>query len=77
MFRSISINFTNFEILDLKSISPALFNFHESEIEMPGIQSGINGKETSLKICDSLKEEISNLEWDLHEEYYELEIDDS
>ena len=49
MFRSISINFSNFEILDLKSISPALYQFHESEIEMPGLhQSGINDVENSI-----------------------------
>ena len=61
MFRSISINFTNFEILDLKSISPALFNFHESEIEMPGIQSGINGKENSIIKISSFKRYLNVL----------------
>ena len=36
-FRSISLNDSNIEYLDLKSISPDLFKFRESEIEVPGI----------------------------------------
>ena len=62
IFRSISINFSNFEILDLKSISPALFNFHESEIEMPGMhQSGINSKENSIIKISSFKRYLNIL----------------
>ena len=48
-FRSMSVNFSNFEQLDLKGLSPALFHFNESEIEMPGLyQSGISDEEESI-----------------------------
>ena len=48
-FRSMTINFSNFERLDLKSIAPLLDKFRESEIEMPGIyQNGITGAEGSI-----------------------------
>ena len=48
-FRSISVNFSNFEQLDLKGISPSLYKFQESEIEMPGIyQSGITDPGDSI-----------------------------
>ena len=48
-FRSMSNNYSKFEQLDLKSISPALYKFRESEIEMPGIyQNGINEGEGSI-----------------------------
>jgi FKBP12-rapamycin complex-associated protein len=44
-----SNNYSKFEQLDLKSISPALYKFRESEIEMPGIyQNGINEGEGSI-----------------------------
>ena len=36
-FRSISLNFSVFESLDLEGISPELFKFRESEIEIPGL----------------------------------------
>ena len=41
---SISNNFSNIELLDLKSISPDLFKFHESEIEIPGIYQNIGNE---------------------------------
>ena len=48
-FRSIEQNFSNFECLDLESISPKLFNFKESEIEIPGTyQNNDLGKDGSL-----------------------------
>ena len=40
-FRSITMNYSNIEYLDLKSISPELFKFRESEIEIPGIYQSI------------------------------------
>ena len=62
IFRSMSINFSNFEILDLKSISPALFQFQESEIEMPGIhQGGINGIENSIIKISSFNRHLTVL----------------
>ena len=36
-FRSIATNFANIEKFDLESISPELFNFSQSEIEIPGM----------------------------------------
>ena len=48
-FRSIAVNFANFELLDLKGISPSLYQFQESEIEMPGIyQNGISDTDDSI-----------------------------
>ena len=48
-FRSIAQNFSNFESLDLESISPELFKFKESEIEIPGTyQNNDIGEESSL-----------------------------
>ena len=51
-FRSISTNFSNIEFLDLESISPELFKFHESEIEVPGIYQsiGLSGEGSVVKI---------------------------
>ena len=50
-FRSMSVNFSNFEQLDLKGISPSLYQFRESEIEMPGLyQSGITDEDSIIKI---------------------------
>ena len=48
-FRTISLNFSTFESLDLESISPELFKFRESEIEIPGTYQNI-GVEGSGKI---------------------------
>ena len=48
-FKSISNNFSNIELLDLKSISPDLFKFHESEIEIPGIYQNM-GNDVSNSI---------------------------
>ena len=51
-FRSISTNFANFECLDLESISPELFKFRESEIEIPGTyqNNGIDNECRIIKI---------------------------
>ena len=49
-FRSISNNFSTFECLDLESISPALFNFRESEIEIPGIYQNDENCKKFVKI---------------------------
>ena len=50
-FRSMSVNFSNFEQLDLKGISPSLYQFRESEIEMPGLyQNGITDEDSIIKI---------------------------
>ena len=43
-FRSILINYSNIEYLDLKSISPELFKFRESEIEIPGIYQSLGSE---------------------------------
>jgi FKBP12-rapamycin complex-associated protein len=48
-YKSMLNEFSNIESMDLKSISPALYKFRESEIEMPGIyQNGINEGEGSI-----------------------------
>jgi FKBP12-rapamycin complex-associated protein len=39
-FRLISLNFATFESLDLEGLSPELFKFRESEIEIPGTYDG-------------------------------------
>ena len=44
-FRSISLNFSTFESLDLESISPELFKFRESEIEIPGFEQSYGNRE--------------------------------
>ena len=46
------MNFSTFESLDLESISPELFNFRESEIEIPGTyqNNGVEGGDTFVKI---------------------------
>ena len=51
-FRTISLNFSTFESLDLESISPELFKFRESEIEIPGTyqNSGVEGGGKFVKI---------------------------
>ena len=51
-FRNISSNFANIESLDLESISPELFHFRESEIEIPGTyqNSGVEGETQIVKI---------------------------
>ena len=51
-FRSISMNFANIEFLDLESISPELFKFRESQIEIPGIyqNAGLVGEDSVIKI---------------------------
>ena len=51
-FRSISLNFSTFESLDLESISPELFKFRESEIEIPGTYQNnvIEGETQIVKI---------------------------
>ena len=56
-FRSISNNFSNFEVLDLESISPELFKFRESEIEIPGTyqNNGIEGENQIVKISSFSK----------------------
>ena len=56
-FRSITNNFSNFEILDLESISPELFKFRESEIEIPGTyqNNGIEGENQIVKISSFSK----------------------
>ena len=46
-FRSIKINYSNIEYLDLKSISPELFKFRESEIEIPGIYQSLGTDNTN------------------------------
>ena len=48
-FNSILINFSNIEYFDLKSISLDLFNFNESEIEIPGIYQNL-GNEVSNSV---------------------------
>jgi FKBP12-rapamycin complex-associated protein len=40
-YKSMLNEFSNIESIDLKSISPALFQFSESEIEIPGIYQNI------------------------------------
>ena len=52
-FRSMSKNYSDFQRLDLKSLSPLLFQFSESEIEMPGLyQNGISDiNEPIIKIA--------------------------
>ena len=52
-FRSMSKNYSDFQRLDLKSLSPLLFQFSESEIEMPGLyQNGISDiNESIIKIA--------------------------
>ena len=56
-FRTISANFSNFEILDLESISPELYNFRESEIEIPGTyqNNGVEGGDKFVKISSFSK----------------------
>jgi FKBP12-rapamycin complex-associated protein len=49
-FRTIAKNFATFECLDLESISPALFNFRESEIEIPGIYQNDENQQKLIKI---------------------------
>ena len=41
---SMSNEFSKIESMDLKSISPALFQFSESEIEIPGIYQNIGSE---------------------------------
>ena len=61
-FRSMSINFSNFEILDLKGISPLLYQFRESEIEMPGIyQNGINNIDNPIIKISSISRYLTVL----------------
>ena len=43
-FKSISKDFANIEYLDLQCISPDLFKFHESEIEIPGIYQNMGNE---------------------------------
>ena len=44
IYTSMSNEFANVEYMDLKSISPALFQFSESEIEIPGIFQNIGNE---------------------------------
>ena len=61
-FRSIAQNFSNFECLDLESISPELFNFKESEIEIPGTyQNNDIGEEGSLVKISSFSRRLTVL----------------
>ena len=48
-FRTISDNYSNIEYLDLRNISPELFKFRESEIEIPGIYQSL-GNESSNSV---------------------------
>ena len=43
-YKSMLNEFSNIESMDLKSISPALFQFSESEIEIPGIYQNIGSE---------------------------------
>ena len=58
-FISISLNDSNIEYLDLKSISPDLFKFRESEIEVPGIyQSKGNDKSSPVVKISSFSRNV-------------------
>ena len=59
-FTSMSKNFSDIDSLDLKSISPELFKFRQSEIEIPGIyqsQGGVS-EESVVKISSFSKKLI-------------------